>query len=178
MMTTEELKVRVKELSKELSQLPDAERKAVIEETISIGIPPIDLCGLVLSPTALEKDIETILKRVRLDAKLSGFPGSNINVNEPFQVDVKVRNCTGHDLKNVIIYAYGTSYATLTSPNYVTLGNMPNAAPEVLATFKCKAIATTPASTPADTLLSLWIHCNVDLRGQRGEEVKGEILPN
>jgi hypothetical protein len=182
-MTTEatkatDLTARIAALSKELTSLPEPARAAIMESA-ALDLPTLDICGLILSPTGLENDLKTIMGRVRITPTVTGFAGSVLNVNDNFQLVVKVRNCTGHDLTNVRLIANGTTFAVVTgTTNVANLGNLGNAAPEVSTTFPCRAIAVTPTpSGPPDTLINLSLQANIDLRSAVGRAVQGEVLP-
>ena len=102
-----------------------------------------------------------------------------INTGEFFTVTVKVRNCTGHDLREASLRASGTSFASVVGASSVSLGDMTNASPEKTAVFQAKAIAVTPTPTgPADTLINLNLSANVDLRGTVAKTVQGQVAVN
>jgi len=162
----------VEDVRSAFTNLPQAAQAAIIESTVNL-LPPIDVCGLILTPTQLETDIKTIMSRVRITSTLSGFSGSVINVGDTFQLNVKVRNCTGHDLNNVQLIASSTSFASVTSAGTVSLGKLLNAAPDASATFQCKGSAATP--TTSDTLINLTLFANPDLRGVDSSTVKGQV---
>jgi hypothetical protein len=162
----------------QLAALPDNERAAVLEQAV-IDLPTIDLCGLILAPTGLENDLKTIMSRVRLTASLGGFSGTVINTGEAFTVTVKVRNCTGHDLRGASLRASGTSFASIVGASSASLGDMTNASPEKTVVFQAQAIAVTPTpSGPADTLINLTMSANVDPRGTTAKAVQGEVAVN
>jgi hypothetical protein len=174
---TADVSARIAELSKEVAALPQPARAALIESA-GLDLPGLDICGLILSPTSLETDLKTILGRVRITTTVSGFPGSVLNVGENFQLTVKVRNCTGHDLDNVQVIASSTSFAAVTgTTNTANLGRLSNASAEVSTMFPCKAIAVTPTqSGPPDTLINVTLLANVDLRSTASRAVQGEVL--
>lgn len=175
MTTNIDMNTRIEALHNELATLPDTARAAVIEDVMNVQ-RGLDLCGLAIS-TPLENDLKTIIDRVRINANISGIVGTTINVGETFNVNVTVRNCTAHDLKNVKLTARNTQFATVTSPPSFDLGDLANAAPLVSRTFQCKALAATPTPNgPADTLIALSVSANVDLRSFLSEKVQGEIV--
>ena len=167
---------RVAAVQSQLAALPESARTAVLEQEV-INLPtPIDLCGLILVQTALETDLKAIMGRVRLTPTLGGFSGSVINVGEAFTVSVKVRNCTGHDLRNVRLRASGTAFASVTGTSSVDLGDLLNASPEQTVEFQGHATAVTPTpGGPPDTLLNLSLTANVDLRSSISRTVQGEV---
>jgi hypothetical protein len=166
---------RVADVQSRLAALPEAARTEVLEQAV-IDLPTIDFCGLILVPTALENDLKTIMGRVRLTPSLGGFAGSVINTGEAFTVTVKVRNCTGHDLRNVRLRASGTSFASVTGASSADLGDLTNASAEQTVVFQCQATAVTPTpSGPADTMINLSLTANVDLRGAASKAVQGEV---
>src|SRR5262245_24924358 len=142
---------RVADVQSRLAALPEAARTEVLEQAV-IDLPTIDFCGLILVPTALENDLKTILGRVRLtpslgrvrlSPSLGGFAGSVINTGEAFTVTVKVRNCTGHDLRSVRLRASGTAFASVTGASSADLGDLGNASAEQTVVFQCQATAVT-----------------------------------
>ena len=164
----------VAKMTAELRALPEQERESLIDDLI---INPDLLCGIVFFPTSLEQDIQTIMNRVRINATIVPSSGSVINEGEDFIVNVNVRNCAGHDLRDVTLRATGTTFAKVKSPISVSLGNM-GSRTAATATFQCEAIKETPAGNPPDTLINLSANGIVDLRGLRRRSVQGEVFPD
>jgi hypothetical protein len=169
---------QVAAVQSQLAALPETERATILEQAV-LDLPTIDLCGLILAPTGLENDLKTIMGRVRLTPTLGGFSGSVINSGETFTVTVKVRNCTGHDLRGVRLRASGSTFASVTGTSSVDLGDMTNASPEKSVVFQAQAIAVTPTPAgPAENLINLSLTANVDLRGSASKAVQGEVAVN
>ncbi|MGI9450923.1 MAG: hypothetical protein ACR2QH_09870 [Geminicoccaceae bacterium] len=103
------------------------------------------------------------------------------NIVPPFRigsafahVDVTVRNCTLHDLRNVRLIARGTDFATVTSDDSLELGDV-LAFGSATRTFSCSADEQTPVGAPADTLINLSVRANLDFIGTDTQAVLGEI---
>jgi len=166
---------QVAAVQSQLAALPDSARAAVLEQAM-VDLPIIDFCGIILTPTSLENDLKSIMGRVRLSGTLGGFAGTVINVGEAFTVTAKVRNCTGHDLRNVRLRAGGTQFASVVGTSSADLGDLTNASAEKTVVFQATATAVTPTpGGPPDTLINLTLTANVDLRSTASKAVQGEV---
>lgn len=172
-----EFTARVASLKAELASLPDEGRSVLIEQAL-VDVPILPpLCGLILSPTQFEQDLKTIAGRVTVTATLSATGA--LNVGDTFQVVATLKNCTGFHLENAKLVATGTSFASVTAPSTVDLGDLNNGATKS-ATFQCTATAVTPTlSGPADPVINVFGRILLDLTtATKSVSVLTEVFPS
>jgi hypothetical protein len=134
-------------------------------------------CGLILTPTQFEQDLKTIAGRVTVTARVSSTGA--LNVGDSFQVVASLKNCSGFHLDNAKLVATGTSFASVTGPSTIDLGDVNNGATKS-ATFQCSAIGITPTlSGPADPVINVFGRILLDLTtATRSTSVLTEIFPS
>ena len=176
----------VSRMSEELKQLDSASRARVIEGvlddfgTIDPDGPIFDLCGLLFAPTAFENDLQTIVDRTSISARIENITGNQIDVGETFDIVVNVRNCTGWGLRDVRLTATNTGFARVNGTNSASFGDLANRQAAPAQVFTCVADTATPTDAPnvADTLINLSVSAVVDLDSRARttrKSVQGEI---
>ena len=173
---------RIAEIEKQIKALPDPLRAELLERAVvDIGDFELFLPCLFHIQTDCEKCVQTIMSRVKISATAVPSSGTSINEGEQFTLNVKVTNCTSHDLRNVELTAKGTTFARVDIPGDTLvrdLGDMPFLSSKNVS-YECIATDETPTPQgPADTLLNLQVKANLDFRAFKTQPFQGEVLPD
>jgi hypothetical protein len=169
----------VEKMKAALRALPDPTRAEILEGALDdLTILPF-FCPFFIS-NSTEQDVNAIMQRTQIfhTIRLGAGAGSVLNVGDDFEVDVTVRNCTSHYLRNPELVAGGTAYANVVGASVIALGDL-NPGQSTTRTLQCRANAVTPTqSGPADPVINLSVRGALDFRVSKSEPVLSEVFPS
>lgn len=166
----------VEKIKAALRALPDSTRAQILEGALDdLGIQPF-LCPLFIT-NQTEQDVNAIMLRTQITHQIRPSAGAVLNVGEGFEVDVTVRNCTSHNLRDAELVAGGTPFASVVGPTVIALGDL-GRGQVTTRTVPCQANAETPLGGPADPVINLWVRAGLDFRPVKSESVLSEIFPS